>query len=385
MIYSVAFFFSIGTLAVIVPYLQVLLNNLGYGLEYVGIFLALFEGFGILGPLLLGGLASRKAWSKELAIFVMIASSVCFYALTIVDSLVLVIVLLILAGFFIRSMLPLLDSLVNNAVKGDSSKYTQVRATGTMGFVLVSGFLSLIKRPDVNSNKSIAFWFIFISFIAVVVMLFVPKDDKADAFVKPTGENKDDKWFNVGLIIGLIVIGLSRFSMSSVLSFLSIYSIEVVGYNNLSLLNLVAALSEFFTMLYCGYLLQNGKVKSTNLLIVSFIAIAIRLFIYAFLPTVFFMFMAQLIHSFAFGAFHVAAIMFINEHVRYDKRGLGISLYYAIGTSLPTVIGSSLGGTIVSNFGFKSLFVSYGLVSLLAALISIVFYKSINEKFSYTI
>ena len=51
MIYSVAFFFSIGTLAVIVPYLQVLLNNLGYGLEYVGIFLALFEGFGILGQI----------------------------------------------------------------------------------------------------------------------------------------------------------------------------------------------------------------------------------------------------------------------------------------------------------------------------------------------
>ncbi len=381
MIYYLTFFFTDASFAIINPYLQVVLNNLGYGIKSVGIFLAVFEGFGVLGPLVIGYVASKKKMYKQLAILSILGSCVFFYSLIYVNSYIIVIIILILLGFFLRSVEPLVDSIANIAVRGNSSKYTRIRATGTVGFVLVSGFLSLIKRPDVNSNKSIVFYFIVLAAITIVIMFFIPKEEKVILPNIKTKDKKDTKWFNNGLIIGFVLIGLSQFSMSAVMSFLSLYSINVVGYNNLTTLSLIGASAEFFAMIYSGYLLQNKKVKPTQLLILGFFAITVRLFIYAYLPSVEFLLLAQTLHSLAFGALHVATIMFINQHVRSDKRGLGISLYFALSKSLPTVIGSSIGGVIVANFGFKSLFISYGLVSLFAALMAFVFYKQLNEDF----
>ena len=165
---------------------------------------------------------------------------------------------------------------------------------------------------------------------------------------------------------------------------LKMFSIDVINYTNLTTLNLVAASSEFFAMLYAGYLLQNKKVKPIQILILGSFAVSVRLFIYAFLPSVAFLFLGQTLHSLTFGAFHVSAIMFINQHVKFEKRGIGISLYFALGISLPTVLGSSLGGLIVSTLGFKYLFIIYALVSLVAVLMGFVFYKPLTEKIVQT-
>jgi len=383
MIYYLAFFFVSSTYVIINPYLQVVLNNLGYGFEAVGIFLAFFEGFGILGPLLVGYVANKKGWYKKLTIFSLFASSISFYLLSCVNSYFVLLLLLIATGFFFRAIAPLLDSIGNLAVHGDSSKYTKIRSAGTMGYVIVSALLSLIKKPDVTSNKSIGFWLIVISFIAIIIMLFVPKEEKIEIISPKSKNRKDNQWYNKGLVIGLVLIGLSRFSMSAVFSFLSLYSIKVVGYTDLTTLNLVAAFTEFFVMIYSGHLLQEKKVKPLHLLMLGSFAITVRFFIYAFLPGVKYLLIAQALHSLCYGAFHAGAMMFINKHVRLDKRGVGISLYYALATGLPSVLGSTIGGVIVSNFGFNTLFISYGLVSLVAVFIGFIFHKTLNEEIHY--
>lgn len=380
MIYYLAFFFVNSTFVIINPYLQVVLSNLGYGFKAVGIFQACFEGIGILGPLVVGYLATKKGWYKPLTIFSLIASSLFFYALAFVNSLLIVFLLLILTGFFFRSIAPLLDSIVNMSIQGDSSKYTKIRSAGTLGYVVISALLSLMKKPVVDSNKSIGFWLLVISFISVILMFFVPREEKIEIPLPKSNKKEDNQWYNKGLIIGLIIMGLSRISMAGIFSFISLYSIQVVGYTDLTTLNLVAAITEFFVMIYSGYLLQNHKIKSVNLLLLGIFAVFVRLFIYAFFPGVKFLLIAQSLHCLCYGAFHVASIKFINQHVRIDKRGVGISLYYALATGLPTVIGSSVGGVIVSNYGFNTLFITYGLLSLFAVLIGIIFHKTLNEE-----
>lgn len=380
MIYALAFFFINSTFVIINPYLQVVLSNLGYGFKAVGFFQACFEGVGILGPLLLGYLANKTNRYKELTIFSLLASSVFFYSLSFDNSYLTVVFLLILTGFFFRAIAPLLDSISNNAVKGDSSKYTLVRSAGTMGYVLISAALSFFKKPLIDSNQSIGFWLLVISFVSIIIMLFVPKGERVEVPIPKSTSKEDNKWFNKGLVIGLIIMAMSRFSMAGIFSFLSLYSIQVVGYTDLTTLNLVAALTEFFVMIYSGRLLQSKKVKSSNLLLFSTFTVAIRLFMYAFLPGVKFLLLAQALHCFCYGSFHVSAIMFINEHVRIDKRGVGISLYYALATGLPMVLGSSIGGIIVSNFGFNTLFISYAFVSLVAVALGFVFYKPLREN-----
>lgn len=136
-------------------------------------------------------------------------------------------------------------------------------------------------------------------------------------------------------------------------------------------------------MIYSGHLLQEKKVKPLHLLMLGSFAITVRFFIYAFLPGVKYLLIAQALHSLCYGAFHAGAMMFINKHVRLDKRGVGISLYYALATGLPSVLGSTIGGVIVSKFGFNTLFISYGLVSLVAVFIGFIFHKTLNEEIHY--
>jgi PPP family 3-phenylpropionic acid transporter len=388
MIYYLAYFFVNATFVIVNPYLQVLLDNLGFGFKAVGVFIACFEGFGILGPLLVGYLANKKNLYKEMVILSLIIGSITFYLLAFAHSYLSVILLITVTGFFFRAVAPGLDSIGNLAVKGDSSKYTKIRAAGTMGYAVVSAILSFIKKPNIDSNTSIGFWFIVICLLSVFTMFFVPKQEPIVInYKKPIkddgSEDVEDKWYNKGLIIGLIVIGLSRFSLSGTYSFLSLYSIKEVGYTDLTTLNLIATLAEFFVMLYSGYLLQVKKVKPLYLLMLGSLAISVRVLIYAFLPSVKFLLLAQTLHGLCFGAFHPAAIVFINQHVRNDKVGVGISLYYALSTGLPAVLGSTIGGVLVSNYGFKTLFIFYCIIGLVAVFTGIIFHKPLNEKIEH--
>jgi len=380
MIYYLAFFFVNSTFVIINPYLQVMLDNLGFGFKAVGIFLAFFEGFGIIGPLLIGYIANHRNWYKKLIIVALMISSSSFYLLSYANTYLSVILLLIITGFFFRSIAPLLDSIGNIAVKGDSSKYTKIRSAGTLGYAIVSASLSLIKKPIVTSNRSIGIWLVIISAVSIIVMIFVPEQEKIEICIDKKDNSVSKKWYNKGLIVGLILIGLNRFSLSGTYSFLSLYSIKEVGYTDLTTLNLVATLSEFFVMIYSGYLLQTKKVKSVNLLMLGSFALTIRVLIYAFLPSVKFLLLAQTLHSLCFGAFHAAAIVFINKHVRKDKSGVGISLYYSLAIGLPAVLGSTIGGFILSNYGFTTLFVFYGFISILSLIMGFIFYKTLNKE-----
>jgi len=385
MIYYLAFFIVNSTFVIINPYLQVVLDNLGFGVESIGIFIAIFETCGIFGPLVIGFYANKKNWYNQSIIFSLIICSLTFFALSYVESYLSAIILLVLTGFFFRAIPSLLDYVMNSAVNGDSNKYTKMRSAGTLGYVVISALLSLARKPDVSSNKSIGFWFIVICIASIIVVLFIPKTKKIEINDNLLEKNLKGKWYDKGFIITLILLGINRFTLSGVYSFLSLYSIKVVGYTDLTTLNLIGTITEFFVMILSGYLIQNGKVKAVNLMIFSCFMQLIRLSIYALFPTVGFLFFAQALHCFSFGSIHAAAIAYINKHIRIDKKGVAISMYYALASGLPSVLSSIIGGFIVGKYGFTNLFGIYTIICTIPIIIGITFYKTLNKETEYNI
>jgi PPP family 3-phenylpropionic acid transporter len=88
----------------------------------------------------------------------------------------------------------------------------------------------------------------------------------------------------------------------------------------------------------------------------------------------------QLLHSIGYGFFHPAAIFFVARRVRRSHRTLGMSIYISLGTGLPAVLGSSLGGLIVESFGYRTLFLSYSFFALASALLCFVFYRTMTTS-----
>jgi PPP family 3-phenylpropionic acid transporter len=371
-------------------YLQVIFYNFGYGFEYVGLFQATFEAAGIVGPILLGALADKKGWYKQLCIACLLIGAIAFYVLSMNISFIMIFISLIFFGFSFRSVSPIFDSLGTLSLKGQEEKYSLYRSFGTLGFLVVSAVLAIIHRPFVDDNMNISFYYSLITTFSILSVVFISTKNidikgkkKINDVIKveePVEEvcTKDGKWYTPALIIGLILLSFSRFSMTAVYSFLSLYSIEVVKYNNITMLNVVSSVFEFLVILASGRLLSKDKVTPYTLIMIGTLSVSIRFFIYVLFPSVPGILLAQVLHCFCYGAYHIGAVLFISKNVRKDHRGMGLGLYYAIGTGLPSVLGSSLSGIIVANKGYNTLFISYGFVCIVAVIFGLIFKKTLT-------
>jgi PPP family 3-phenylpropionic acid transporter len=386
----VAYFFVNSIYVIINLYLPVVFYNFGYGFEYVGLFQAIFEAAGIVGPIFLGALADKKGWYKQLCIICLITGAVAFYILSMNLSFIIIFICLIIFGLSFRSVSPIFDSLGTLSLKGREESYSFYRSFGTLGFMVISALLAIFHRPFIDDNINISFYYALITVFSVLSVVFIStknidikgRKNKLESTNTEVQQveitTEDGKWYTPALVLGLILLSFSRFSMTAVFSFLSLYSIEVVKYNNITMLNVVGTFFEFFVILASGRLLSKDKITPYTLIMIGTFAVSIRFFIYVLFPTIPGILVAQALHCFCFGAYHIGAVLFISKNVRKDHRAMGLSLYYAIGTGLPAVIGSSLSGIIVANKGYNTLFISYAIVCLVAVVFGFVFKKTLT-------
>ena len=376
----ISFFFVYAIYAVINPFLQVMLRNKGYSYEVVGVLLSLFEIAGILGPLLVARRVDKRGNMKGVVLFSTVLSSLGMAALMISTSVGITILGLVLLAFFLRSLMPVLDTYSNNLFNGDSQKYTLIRSFGTVGFVVFSLLFAATGQPDLTSNTSIGSYALLLSAIFFVVVLGWKREPKRNRKQDLQDYKEQGHWFDRAFVVGIFIIALNRISMSSVSSFFSLYLVEELKINAISLLNALAAGSEFGAMIIAGILIQRKKVLPVHMFIASGVAMMLRLMLYAMVPSITGVLAGQLLHSIGYGFFHPAAIFFVARRVRRSHRTLGMSIYISLGTGLPAVLGSSLGGLIVESFGYRTLFLSYSFFALASALLCFVFYRTMTTS-----
>lgn len=377
-----SFFFVYSIFAIVNPYLQVLLRNSGYSYEAVGILLGIFEVAGIVGPLLVGRIVDKTGRPKDAVLSSTGALALGLILLGRGGPVWLTIFALVIIAFFFRSLIPLVDTVATNRFNGDAQKYSYIRAFGTLGFVLFSLVYSAIDRPVISDNNSIIRYALLgcLCFFIPVLSWKVeklPKKKKVQTKTKraPFSVNP---WFDSAFAIGLIIIAFNRMSMSVVTSFFSLYLVEELHIYSISLMNAIGAASEILLMLLAGYLIEKKGVLPVFLLLISGIGMALRLLFYARFPTLTGVIIGQLLHSVCFGFFHPAAIQLVARRVKRTHRALGMSMYISLGTGLPTVLGSALGGVVTEKFGYKVLFESFSVFAMISVVLCLLFWKKMR-------
>lgn len=367
-------------MAVVNPYLQVMIRNLGYTHDMVGFLLAVFETAGIVGPMLVARYVDTRGSSKTTILFCTVVSAFAMVLLMFSSTIWLTMLALVLLAFFMRSFFPILDSYTNNHLDGDAQKYSLLRSGGTVGFVFFSLVLAATNRPDLTSNTNIGFHALFGFSLFLLPVLAWKREPKKIHPKHRSSDNDEGKWYDMAFVVGLVIIGLNRISMSSIASFFSLYLVEELQVNAISLMNAIASGSEFGAMILAGFLLQRKKVLPVQLLMISSAAMVVRLLIYAFVPTFAGALVAQFLHSLCYGFFHPAAIFLVARRVRRSHRTLGMSMYVSLGIGLPTVIGSSLGGIVLEYAGYRMLFMGYALFALASILVGLGSYRLMTSE-----
>ncbi|MGB4405268.1 MAG: MFS transporter [Sphaerochaeta sp.] len=381
----ISFFFVYSIFAIVNPYLQVLLRNSGYSYEAVGVLLGIFEVSGIVGPLVVGRIVDKTGRLKDTVLIATAASALGLIILGYNGPVWLTIISLVITAFFLRSLLPLVDTVATNRFNGNAQKYSHIRAFGTLGFVVFSLAYSALGRPVITDNSSIIMYALL-----GCLLFFLPvlswKEGKMQAIGKKKTMTKpkrkpfaDNPWFDSAFVIGLIIIAFNRLSMSAVTSFFSLYLVEELHITSISLMNAIGAASEIILMLLAGYLIEKKGVLPVFLLLISGLGMTIRLLLYARYPTLTGVVVGQLLHSVGFGFFHPAAIQLVARRVKRTHRTLGMSMYISLGTGLPTVLGSSLGGFLTEGFGYKVLFESFSVFAMISVVLCLVFWKKMRS------
>ena len=366
------FFLQI-TVAVLAPYVQIMFRNKGYPHSLVGVVIAVGQIASIIVPIFMCMVSDRTRRTKFLVIMLMVASAALLYPAVVPDStsLALTFVFYFLTASCFWSLNPMIDGYENRLLRGNSSAYGMARSAGTMGYVVALFLFGLTGFPDETDNRSIWLCFLIAAAVFILFMLGSPKDLP----IEQTEDRQEQKsfsfkWFSGKYWLMMLIVALSRFAHAVPDKLLASYMTETLKLGDkFTFLIALGALSEFVMMLVGGRLLQSGKVRPYLFVLLASAGLAIRLMIYYFAKNLAVFTLAQLFHSVTFGALHIGMAKFIAQNVKKEHYSLAMSLYWAIATNLPAMLGALFGGFIIEYLGYRSLFAIYTIFPVAATVL----------------
>jgi MFS transporter, PPP family, 3-phenylpropionic acid transporter len=371
-------FFLQASIATIDPYTQLFLRNKGYSYSLVGIIYAVGQAASIVFPILFC-MISDKTRKTKLMFFLMAVGTLGFVVAALNNSLFLTFVCFFVASACLWTLNPMNDGYQNRVFNGDSSKYGVARAMGTMGYVVCLVFFGISGFPDETNNQSIALGMGIALLLFCLSAALVPQDSVHEKVQSPSKKVFSFSWFSSKFYLIMGIVFISRIAESVVDKMLSSYLTENLNLgSHFSLLVALGAASEFVMLIVGGKLLQKGKVKPYTLITLSALALTVRLLIYRFFPTTVACVFAAMLHSFNFGALHIGLSKYIAQNVNEDHYSLAMSLYWAIATNFPEMIGTLIGGFVIDAYGYPTLFASYAILPAIAFVLFIVFRKKLR-------
>ncbi len=356
------------------PYIQIALRNKGYSYSLVGVIISIGQAFAIIGPLVISSLTDRRGKTKPYLILCALCSFVAGIPFFLSSNVAIVMLSVITLDFFFWSLNPLVDGFLNRKLYGQSYRYGQLRAFGTLGYMIALAFFAVSGFPSDTDNLSILRCFmIFVSLFLIASMM--QRDD--------IRERKDERkafsfsWFDKGFYIFMAIVALTRVGQSVVEKMLSSYMTETLGLGNyFSLFIALGALFEFMCMIFFGHILKEKKITPHLMLFLSAVALTVRLLLYL-IPNIYVFALAQTLHGLTFGACHVASTTYIARNVSSEHYEVGMSIYWAVATNLPELLGTLAGGFIIDTWGYSTLFSSYAVFPFIAALLCLVLRRQI--------
>ena len=364
-------FFLQSTVAVLAPYVQIMFRNKGYSHSLVGVIIAVGQIASIIVPIFICMISDRTRKTKTMVIILTMASAALLYPTALSSSLALTFLFYFLTASCFWSLNPMMDGYETRLLRGNSSAYGLARSAGTMGYVVALILFGLTGFPDETDNHSIWLCFVIAAAIFLLFMFRSPKDLPAEQT-----ENRQEqksfsfKWFSGRYWLMMLIVALSRFGHAVPDKLLASYMTEVLGLGDkFTLMIALGALSEFVMMLVGGRLLQSGKAKPYLFVLLASAGLAIRLMIYYFAKSLAVFTLAQLFHLVTFGALHIGMAKFIAQNVEKEHYSLAMSLYWAIATNLPAMLGALFGGFIIDYLGYRSLFAIYTIFPVAATVL----------------
>lgn len=364
-------------LGIIMVYPSVILRNRGFSMTTVGIVSSLGQVATILFPLIIGYITRKVTKDKLAMLFCLGVVAVTCFPVMIGKNEVLAMICFVIMIGVAGTIQPEVDGYVNKFYKGDASKYSVTRAWGTLAYVAILVLTKVVAFPNEESNYEIFIAALAVCFLFLITTILIPNI--------PAEKEKTNNFrifgFSKQFYLLMLIIGISKVSSVVIEKYLAPYMIEELHYgNNFAVFTAFGSFWEFISMRVSSKLLKGKKVSYYGLLIVSLIAHILRFSIYRFTDGIVMFAIAQTLHAFTFGTFHIATMTYIGEYVEEDLGQSATTFYWAIAVSLPQMLGMLAAGWLIDGFGYNALFSTALIFPTVSLLISVAKKKELTIK-----
>ena len=347
----IAFYLSyFAGLGVIIPFFPLYCKHLGFTALQVAVVSSIMPVSRMLFPPFWGLTADRFHIRKGITVLTAGMSVVLLIPILWLTTFEHLVAGIFVFSFFRAAVLPLVEATTLEFNEKHHIPYGKIRIWGSVGFIILA--FGLGKVIDMTSIQTVLYAIFAVSAANFMSILRLPRPEvvrfSQSISLKST-------LFQKQIVLFFLCCMLMQISHGTYYGFFSIH-LENNGYTKscIGALWALGVFSEIFLMYFAQRLIAAfGLLRVYSL---SFLLTAIRWSIYSITASFVPLLAGQILHSFSYGIFHVAAITHTYCKFTENNRGTGQSLYAGATFGAGSIIGFLVNGVFYDRFGAYTMF-----------------------------
>lgn len=377
---SWSYFGYFAVLALMVPYLGVYLDALGFDSRQIGELIAISTLCRIIGPPVWASVGDRMGKLLPLIRFGVFASLLLLLVLTQLESYFSVALLLGLISFFWSAILPQLEVVTLSSLGAQQHLYSRIRMGGSIGFIVVALITAEILAWGGKQSFPIVAAILLLPLLFAVHLLQEPRNTST------TSEVIDNEkfWRRIRrrpFVMFMLSTLMLQISFAPFYAFFALYLTQL-GYAPMAVGGLIAlgVAAEVLMFLVAGRTVVRYPVRYLLMFCLAITAIRWAL-LSQFAGSFIWLVIIQLIHVFSFALHHSAAMRFVHRYFPADQHSRGQAIYVSICFGGGGAIGAWLAGlTWQQGAGAEQTFLLAAAATLIGFLAAAWMSEAVNDR-----
>jgi PPP family 3-phenylpropionic acid transporter len=322
------YLFYFALLGATAPYMALYFSHLGFSAARIGELVAIPMLMRCIAPNIWGWLGDYTGRRLAIVRFGALCGLACFSLILVDKSYAWLAMVMALYAFFWHAVLPQFEVITLTHLQGQTSRYSQIRLWGSIGFIL-----SVVMLGRMLEWFSLDYYPQLLLLILLGIIAsswWVPNAQRVVSGVREAGEGFLRQLIRPGVLAFYVSVALIQLSHGPYYTFLTLH-LEHLGYTR-SLIGMLWALgvvAEVLMFMAMSRVLQRFSVR--QVLVASFAIAALRWLLLGRLADhLAILIVAQLMHAATFGSFHAAAVHYVQRSFGPRQQGQGQALYAAL-------------------------------------------------------
>jgi PPP family 3-phenylpropionic acid transporter len=322
------YLFYFALLGATAPYMALYFSHLGFSAARIGELVAIPMLMRCIAPNVWGWLGDYTGRRLAIVRFGALCGLACFSLILVDKSYAWLAMVMALYAFFWHAVLPQFEVITLTHLQGQTSRYSQIRLWGSIGFIL-----SVVMLGRMLEWFSLDYYPQLLLLILLGIIAsswWVPNAQPVVSGVREAGEGFLRQLIRPGVLAFYVSVALIQLSHGPYNTFLTLH-LEHLGYTRgmIGLLWALGVVAEVLMFMAMSRVLQRFSVR--QVLVASFAIAALRWLLLGRLADhLAILIVAQLMHAATFGSFHAAAVHYVQRSFGLRQQGQGQALYAAL-------------------------------------------------------